>query len=209
MLNRDRYEPKRVAVEVVGTLDPNRHSQMDILSGGGISQTVDTLKEVKKVAVELSSSDGEHPTVTTNKGDGSKVAIPVITPDRAVKKQNGKRFKEDGEPEYTLTSQDLHGVAQDVAEGTGGGDEHPPIYVELANGHKAYCIWYPKKQCYITIRRLTPKEYFRLQGWTDDYFEKAQFVNSDSQLYKQAGNGVTVQVVQAIGKKLKEIEEEE
>lgn len=34
MLNRDRYEPKRVAVEVVGTLDPNRHSQMDILSGG-------------------------------------------------------------------------------------------------------------------------------------------------------------------------------
>jgi len=64
MLNRDRYEPKRVAVEVVGTLDPNRHSQMDILSGGGISQTVDTLKEVKKVAVELSSSEiPTHPSV--------------------------------------------------------------------------------------------------------------------------------------------------
>ena len=52
------------------------------------------------------------------------------------------------------------------------------------------------------IRKLTPKECFRLQGWTDDYFEKAQFVNSDSQLYKQAGNGVTVNVIQAIAEKL-------
>lgn len=51
----------------------------------------------------------------------------------------------------------------------------------------------------IRIRRLTPKECFKLQGWTDDYFEKAAFVNLDSQLYKQAGNGVTVNVVQAIG----------
>lgn len=69
-----------------------------------------------------------------------------------------------------------------------------------------YCIWYEKEQCYITIRRLIPKECFRLQGWTDDYFEKAAFVNSDSQLYKQAGNEVTVNVVYAIGKKIAEIE---
>ena len=52
------------------------------------------------------------------------------------------------------------------------------------------------------IRKLTPKECFRLQGWTDDYFEKAQFVNSDSQLYKQAGNGVTVNVIEAIARRL-------
>ena len=55
----------------------------------------------------------------------------------------------------------------------------------------------------LRIRRLTPKECFRLQGWTDDYFEKAQLVNSDSQLYKQAGNGVTVNVVYAIAKNMK------
>lgn len=52
------------------------------------------------------------------------------------------------------------------------------------------------------IRKLTPKECFRLQGWTDDYFEKAALVNSDSQLYKQAGNGVTVNVVYEIGKRI-------
>lgn len=61
----------------------------------------------------------------------------------------------------------------------------------------------------VVIRKLTPKECFRLQGWTDDYFEKAQFVNSDSQLYKQAGNGVTVNVIYQIAKELKEIQNEE
>ena len=54
----------------------------------------------------------------------------------------------------------------------------------------------------LRLRTLTPKECFRLQGWTDDYFEKAQFVNSDSQLFKQSGNGVTVNVIQAIGEKM-------
>lgn len=80
------------------------------------------------------------------------------------------------------------------------------IYVEMPGGFLAYCVWYEKYQCYIAIRKLTPKECFRLQGWTDDYFEKAAFVNSDSQLYKQAGNGVTVDVVKAIGDKIMEYE---
>ena len=51
----------------------------------------------------------------------------------------------------------------------------------------------------VKIRRLTPKECFRLQGFSDDLFEKAKAVNSDAQLYKQAGTGVTVPVVYAIG----------
>lgn len=52
------------------------------------------------------------------------------------------------------------------------------------------------------IRRLTPRECFRLQGWSDDYFDRAAMVNSDSQLYKQAGNGVTVNVIQAIAERM-------
>ena len=76
------------------------------------------------------------------------------------------------------------------------------IFVQVKNELTVYAIWYEKCQCYIAIRKLTPKECFRLQGWTDDYFEKAKFVNSDSQLYKQAGNGVTVNVVRAIGDKM-------
>ena len=64
------------------------------------------------------------------------------------------------------------------------------------------CIWNKEYGCYVCIRKLTPKECFRLQGWEDIYFERAEMVNSDSQLYKQAGNGVTVNVIEAIAKKM-------
>lgn len=53
-------------------------------------------------------------------------------------------------------------------------------------------------------RDLTPRECFRLQGFSDEYFERAAKVNSDSQLYKQAGNAVTVNVIYEIAKRLGE-----
>ena len=60
----------------------------------------------------------------------------------------------------------------------------------------------------VRIRKLTPRECWRLQGFPDDYFDRAVAAGvSDSQLYKQAGNAVTVNVAEAIGKKLKEIED--
>ena len=160
-------------------------------------------------------SNGVSPSLTTNKGEGNKIAIPVLTPDRAEKRQNGRRFKDDGEPMFTLTGQDRHGVATSVPvsmtrniveeeiENTLDTSCNQGIFVQVSEELTVYAVWYEKYQCYIAIRRLTPKECFRLQGWTDDYFEKAQFVNSDSQLYKQAGNGVTVNVIQAIAEKLR------
>lgn len=48
------------------------------------------------------------------------------------------------------------------------------------------------------IRRLTPKECWRLMGFDDEDFEKARAVNSDTQLYKQAGNSIVVNVLEAI-----------
>ena len=165
-------------------------------------------------------SNGVSLSLTTNKGEGNKIAIPVLTPDRAEKRQNGRRFKEDEEPMFTLTGQDRHGVAIKVKEATKQeyaefrvGREiantldtscNQGIFVQVSEELVVYAVWYEKYQCYIAIRKLTPKECFRLQGWTDDYFEKAQFVNSDSQLYKQAGNGVTVNVIEAIAEKIRE-----
>ena len=52
------------------------------------------------------------------------------------------------------------------------------------------------------IRKLTPRECWRLQGFPDWAFDKAQEVNSNSQLYKQAGNSVTVNVIAEIAKEL-------
>lgn len=52
------------------------------------------------------------------------------------------------------------------------------------------------------IRKLTPKECWRLMGFGDEDFEKAAKVNSNTQLYKQAGNSIVVNVLEEIFKKL-------
>lgn len=186
---------------------------------------------------KILSTDGIAKCHSAGHNNNPKIAIPVLTPDRVEKRQNGRRFKDDGEPMFTLTGQDRHGVAVEVKEATKQGYAECRVGVDTVNlsvpGSKirrgrvgkevantldtscnqgifvkvsdeliVYAVWYEKYQCYIAIRKLTPKECFRLQGWSDDYFEKAQFVNSDSQLYKQAGNGVTVSVIEAIAEKL-------
>ena len=50
----------------------------------------------------------------------------------------------------------------------------------------------------LRIRKLTPKECWRLMGFDDEDFEKAEKVNSNTQLYKQAGNSIVVNVLQSI-----------
>ena len=233
------------------------------------------------------SSEGLAPTISTKPGGNTEPKVPIIF--------DTSRIGQDGEPMFTLTSQDRHGVAVEplgvlrnvrsdygkeirkdyeagnieisrhkflesevrddgvvntlstvqkdnqlavkVAEATKQGYAECRVGVDSVNlsvpgsatrrgqvGHSiantldtrcnqgifvkvsdeliVYAIWYEKYQCYIAIRKLTPKECFRLQGWSDDYFEKAQFVNSDSQLYKQAGNGVTVPVIKAIAERM-------
>ena len=56
----------------------------------------------------------------------------------------------------------------------------------------------------LKIRKLTPRECWRLQGFPDWAFDKAQAVNSNSQLYKQAGNSVTVNVIKAIAERFEQ-----
>lgn len=156
---------------------------------------------------QVNSIDGIAKCHSAGHNNSPKIAIPVITPDRSEKRQNGRRFKEDGEPMFTLAGQDRHGVAVEVFRSECAVSENG-IFVQFPNGVVCYAVWCEKYQCYIAIRKLTPKECFRLQGWKDDYFEKSAFVNSDSQLYKQAGNGVTVNVIYEISKRLKECEDD-
>lgn len=61
----------------------------------------------------------------------------------------------------------------------------------------------------LRIRKLTPKECWRLMGFSDEDFEKARQVNSDTQLYKQAGNSIVVDVLVAILKNLLTTERKE
>jgi DNA (cytosine-5)-methyltransferase 1 len=138
-----------------------------------------------------------------NNPTSSLVVKPVLTPNREEKRQNGRRFKEDGEDMFTLTSQDQHGVMIEekkiniiggtqknagrmedcstaLTKAMGDGDGHVPIINQSS------------------IRRLTPTECEKLQGFPDGWTEG----QSDTQRYKQLGNAVSVPVVKAIGEKL-------
>lgn len=210
--------------------------------------------------------NGLSPTITARDYKGPKqVAIPVLTPDRVNKRQNGRRFKEDNDPMFTLTSQDRHGIAireatkkgyaeamegdsvntsfpnsktrrgrvgKQVAQTLQAGEVnqgvviddtqnneilgvgHHPFSKKLEfNGFKTICPTlvatdYKAPKTVLTgnlrIRKLTEKECWRLQGFTDKQFYEAKNSGvSKSQLYKQAGNAVTVNVVDAIVGELK------
>lgn len=94
--------------------------------------------------------------------NGQKIAIPTINPDRENIRQS-RRFKEDGDPSYTLVSKFVNGVCDGVK-----------------------------------IRRLTPTECERLQGFPDGWTKGI----SDTQRYKCLGNAVTTNVITAIGERL-------
>ncbi|ECB9822810.1 DNA cytosine methyltransferase [Listeria monocytogenes] len=190
--------------------------------------------------------------------------IPVLSPEREEKRQNGRRFKTQGEPAFTITAQDRHGLIlssepkskvllegniNPSSKGMNGNvfsDEglSPTITTNKGEGLKirireatkkgyAEAIKYDginlsmpesetrrgrvAKQMTSTldtgcqqgvvveemrIRKLTPLECWRLQGFPDWAFAAAAKVNSNSQLYKQAGNSVAVPVIVAIAERL-------
>ncbi|OYR86872.1 DNA cytosine methyltransferase [Lactobacillus taiwanensis] len=194
----DYKRPYKIAVRQVGNTvkqkgfsNPQRER---IYSANGLSPTLNTAQGgglEPKVLIERPlkglTKNGWHfeqnvfsknsiaATLKAAGGSGNIPKIvckPCLTPDRVNKRQHGRRFKENGDPEFTLTSQDKHGV--------------------LIEDGKS-----------IVIRKLTPRECWRLQGFTDEQFEKAKKAGiSDTQLYKQAGNAVTVDVIEQIGKRL-------
>lgn len=69
----------------------------------------------------------------------------------------------------------------------------PKYYFEMTDEEKEH---YNSSE--LAIRKLTPRECWRLMGIDDAYFDKAYEVNSNAQLYKQAGNGIVVDVFAAI-----------
>lgn len=179
------------------------------------------------------------PTIRTSTGGGHIPSVletrAVLTPNRLKKRQNGRRFKEDGEPSFTLTTQDIHGVAIKEVINRGCAMAHegdsiaPPKLEVIGNTSRS---GHDSKNIYATcgirptilardfkgpvqvgiegeigsewqIRKLTPLECFRLQAFEDTHFKLLEDEGfSNSQLYKFAGNAVTVNVIEAIGNKL-------
>ena len=202
----------------------------------------DKVHSVNKVSPTLNTMQG---------GDRQpKVAVPVLTPDRLNKRQNGRRFKENGEPMFTLTSQDRHGIAireatkqgyaiaeqgdsvnvsyptsktrrgrvgKQVAQTLQSSEVNQGVVIDDTQGYdgiRTYDGISPTLRSSrsglktiegLRIRKLTPLECWRLQGFTDEQFYKAKDSGvSNSQLYKQSGNAITISVADAIIKKITE-----
>ena len=151
----------------------------------------------------------------------------TITPDRVDKRQNGRRSKEDEDPMFTLTAQDLHGVIVDDTYGypterereqrpqglpeievigmleSSGHDHsrrvHDPDGISPTATAVAGGTHHIKifDHTKYRVRKLTPTEYGRLQAFPMDNWKQ---VVSNSQAYKQFGNAVTVTLAEGIGK---------
>ena len=191
---------------VVGNVNP---------SGGGMNG-------------QVYDASGLSPTITTNKGEGNKIAIPILTPDKATIRQNGRRMKQNEAPMFTLTTQDRHGI---IVAGSIDGSYRSAAAIHSVDGlcqnQQANTVVTGDQQAVVTddfqIRKLTPLECWRLQSFPDWAFLSAKFGSrqiaeeiisnrldhyncrydqktSDSQLYKQAGNSVTVSVIYFIAK---------
>jgi len=217
-VNHGVVEPK-----MVGHVDIKGHDAIKrVYSAEGVSPTVTTMgggHREPKIAEEqvpkwIPKPDGVNRTLRS----GGKASLsdkhnydhiaeevrPVLTPERLNKQQNGRRFKGDGEESFTLTSQDRQGVL--ITGASLRKRENMELEIRkdgLSNSLTQNVDHHLVKDSY-RIRKLTPKECWRLQGFPDWAFQKAEQVNSNSQLYKQAGNSVTINVVYELAKRLKE-----
>ena len=160
---------------------------------------------------EVYESTGLAPTLTTNKGEGVKII------------QRAHGYNKGGEHDIapTLTRNSYHennvlkiteATSQGYAEADVGDSvnlSHPNSKTRRGRVGKkiANTLLAGESQGVVEpdfrIRKLTPRECWRLQGFPDWAFDKAKEVNSNSQLYKQAGNSVTVNVIAAIAKEFR------
>ena len=164
--------------------------------------------------------------------DGYQVAYPGDSIDTAFLGQNSRRGRVGSQVAHTLTTSatqayyfidlnpdpKLTEIARCITARHDSGisnrkAEHSGVFVEISdvlddNEKFAVAFVEPNGEVHIgRIRKLTPRECWRLQGFTDEHFEKARATGlSDSRLYKMAGNAVTVNVISAIGEIIKNVD---
>ena len=117
--------------------------------------------------------------------------VPVLTPNRPTKRQNGRRFKEAGDPAFTLTGQDRHGVVitqRGRGKNKGGEFDECPTISKSSFEHN---------HTINNIRRLTEIECERLQGFPDNWTQYGNYDGkrkkvSATQRYKCLGNAISI-----------------
>lgn len=135
-------------------------------------------------------------TITTRYGEaqGSGSYVAESEPSKVKQAGNLMNTKYFGGNPQPGRVYDPEGISPTLSTMQGGGQE-PKIMLENKGGFI--------KQSKCRIRKITPLEAWRLQGFPDWTFERAREAGlSDSQLYKQAGNSVTVPVIRLIAERM-------
>jgi DNA (cytosine-5)-methyltransferase 1 len=127
-----------------------------------------------------------------------------LTPDRLEKRQNGRRFKEPGEPMFTLTKQDIHGILFTQKKITRETDTAGTLTARNPSTSRGNYTPITGITNGTRIRRLTPRECMRLQGVPDYITDKLIAAGiSDTQMYRASGDACSVPVIYAIAERLK------
>ena len=163
--------------------------------------------------------------------DGYQIAYPGDSIDTAFSGQNSRRGRVGSQVAHTLTTSatqayyfidlnpdpKLTEIARCITARQDSGisnrkAEHSGLFVEnsdVLDDDEKFAVAFvePNGEVHIgRIRKLTPRECWKLQGFTDGQFDKANATGlSDSRLYKMAGNAVTVNVISEIGKIIKKV----
>jgi DNA (cytosine-5)-methyltransferase 1 len=153
---------------------------LNCCGGGGLEPKIVQLGNVnpsgKGMNGNVFDENGLAPTLTTNKGEGNKIAIRQATKKGYIECEFGG-VADLSYPE----SKTRRGRVQ----------ENGQICPTITATETGVC----RIESPIRIRKLTPKECFRLMGFSDENFEAAEKMVSNSQLYKQAGNSIVVDVL--------------
>lgn len=178
---------------------------LDTGQGGGRGHYTmeEPIKVIGSTQKNAAMTDGSHsPTLTSSMGSGGGHVPMMVFDEPFIGAEYGLPIKEATKQGYALATDGDSVNLQYPDSKTRRGRVGNQIANTLQAGETNQGVVDIKAQTF-RIRKLTPLETFRLQGFPDDLFYKAQEVNSNSQLYKQAGNSVTVNVIEAIAKELK------
>lgn len=173
-------EPKILRI---GNINPNKTGQSgNVYNPNGISPTLDTCqggnRMPKITEPTIVASRGRNPDNPSDRTTGSPTEQRLVLEPSNIKHTELPCIFDDRDKGFGVKTQDIC-----------------PTQRAERNGIKCIGVDY-------RIRKLTPKECWRLMGISDEDFEKAQEVNSNTQLYKQAGNAIVVDVLEGIFRKL-------
>ena len=164
---------------------------MEIELIGQMDHTTDNTFES---ANRVYGKDGLCPTIPTSCGGGHTPKVIDTVLIRQATKEGVIPCQVGGVADLSYPeSKTRRGRVQD------GGQTCPTLTTENIPSVIEDWTWEIDGEVYlIRIRKLTPRECWRIMGFTDEDFEKAEKVNSNTQLYKQAGNSIVVPVLEAI-----------